>query len=474
MDKKMKKCQDKNILYNPVTKRCYKSCEQKNKVTHPITKKCRKPCNKDKIRRLEDFRCVKPDTQKKRKTTVKKNKTKKLRLKPVPEPEPKPVPEPKPKPAPAPKRLESMLTEEKKEQIAKEKPVTEKPVTEQLIPEPLQKSLAKNFSFLEGLIQKGKGKVVDYHASDRVSEIITIYFYKKYKQECPMYPIKTYNTFDQPKIKKFFKDNAKTHTHEQIKRMFLTSQRADYRVWDKDKFLTNLKLCLDTGEQLVIVPVRVPGHFNMLFIKVATREIIRFEPHGKVLTVGNDKNINTFLNKLTDDINKYLNLAGAKKFTYKPPTETCPRNTSQMPNGFYQGFQEAEIREKKADKRKEGGGFCVLWSWFFAECVMANPEMDIKEVYKEAWDAIRTNELGFATIIRGYFISINEELVKMNKTFSIDKKYIYEHPQDIDMFLAYLDAEREHLKKKPRKIFQDGGKKFILPAPNPKAKPLLL
>jgi hypothetical protein len=216
----------------------------------------------------------------------------------------------------------------------------------------------------------------------------------------------------------------------------------------------------------------------MLFIKVATREIIRFEPHGNKLKVGltekADKAIDTFLKKLTDDINKYFNLAGAKKFTYKPPMEACPRKTSQMPNDFYQGFQEAEIREKKADKRKEGGGFCVLWSWFFAECVMANPDMDIKDVYKEAWDAIRTNELGFATIIRGYFISINEELVKMNKTFSIDKSYIYEHPQDIDMFLAYLDAEREHLKKKPRKIFQNGGKKFILPEANPKAKPVVL
>ena len=55
----LEKCERKSLLYNRKTRRCYKSCQQKNKVTHPVTKKCRKPCKKDKIRRIEDFRCVK-------------------------------------------------------------------------------------------------------------------------------------------------------------------------------------------------------------------------------------------------------------------------------------------------------------------------------------------------------------------------------------------------------------------------------
>jgi hypothetical protein len=55
----MEKCRKKDRLYNAITKRCYKSCEQKKKDTHPVTKKCRKRCQSDKIRRVEDFRCVK-------------------------------------------------------------------------------------------------------------------------------------------------------------------------------------------------------------------------------------------------------------------------------------------------------------------------------------------------------------------------------------------------------------------------------
>lgn len=85
---------------------------------------------------------------------------------------------------------------------------------------------------------------------------------------------------------------------------------------------------------------------------------------------------------------------------------------------FYDGFQEMEDLQKPHTKEP---GFCQqLWSWFFAECVVANPEMDIKDVYKEAWDTVNTDEGNFATIIRRYFLSINEELLKMNEELSIN------------------------------------------------------
>jgi hypothetical protein len=434
----MEKCQQKKLLYNSITKRCYKPCEQKNKVTHPVTKKCRQPCKKDKIRRSEDFRCVTH------------NKTLKKKAQ-------RPAQAQRAKsPAPAPEQVSTV----------------------QLIPPPLKQELVKNFSFLDKLLQKGQGiKAVDYKSSSRVSEIITIYFFKKYKQTCPIYAIKTYSEFETAQLKQYYKKHAKTHTQAQLKQHLLQKQKAEYVEWDKNKFLANLKLCLETGEQLIIIPVRVPSHLNMLFIKVATREVIRFEPHGAEYRGGakaDDTNINTFLANLTKDINAELKLTGDKKFTYKAPSEICPRNPQ---TGFYLGFQSMEGRQQKPDPKREAKGFCLLWSWFFAECVMANPGMDIKEVYKEAWDVLKNNEGGFATIIRGYFLSINEELVKMNKTFRIHSDYITENPYNNDAYLAYLNEEREHLQRKPRKVFQDGGLKnanFILPAANPKVKPIVL
>jgi hypothetical protein len=131
-----------------------------------------------------------------------------------------------------------------------------------------------------------------------------------------------------------------------------------------------------------------------------------------------------------------------------------------------------EVRNKKAE-RLEGGGFCQLWSWFFAECVIQNPEMDVKEVYKEAFNALNTNENKFATIIRGYFFSINDELKKMKKTYTIAKNK-EKKIKNNDILLDYLLKSQAHLKTKPQKVFQDGGKKhkFILPKANPKAAPV--
>jgi hypothetical protein len=430
----MEKCHAKGILYNAVTKRCYKSCEQKNKDTHPVTKKCRKRCKSEKIRRVEDFRCVKK--------TLKINK----------------------------KRPQKVY---QKKAVKKKEPETDEEPREELVPPPLQKELQKNFQFLNELIAKGKGKTVKYDG-DMVSEFITVYFHEKYKQHCPMYPIRTYSHFDTEEYKEIYKKYIKKFkTEAALKSYMLNGNKYGFIDWNKDKFLKNLKLCLETGEQIIIVPLRIPGHLNMLIVKVSTREIIRFEPHGSVFSnVPEDNKTNTFLEKLTVELNDYLNLADNRKFTYVKPSKLCPNYNANLSNYKIPGFQSMEAYRELG--KGEGGGFCQLWSWFFAECVIQNPEMDVKEVYKEAFNALKTNEDNFATIIRGYFFSINDELKKMNKTYTIQKTK-KEKWTDADILLDYLKQSQVNLKNKERKTFQNGGikkHKFILPKANPKATPV--
>ena len=421
----MEKCQKKDRLYNSKTKRCYKSCEQKQKDTHPVTQKCRKKCNKEKVRRAEDFRCVKKTSKiYKKKTVTKKAKT------------------------PTPK------------------------AQEELVPPPLQKELQKNFQFLHDLIQKGQGKTVKYDG-DMVSEFITVYFHERYKQHCPMYPIRTYSHFDTEEYKEIYKKYIKKfRTEEALKSYMLNGNKYGFIDWNKDKFLKNLKLCLETGEEIIIVPLRIPEHLNMLIVKAPTREIIRFEPHGSMFSnVSEDNKTNLFLEKLTVELNNYLNLADNRKFVYVKPSKLCPNYNANLSNYKIPGFQSMEGLARELGKG-EGGGFCQLWSWFFAECVIQNPEMDVKEVYKEAFNALKTNEDNFATIIRGYFFSINDELKKMNTTYTIQKTK-KETWTDADILLDYLKQSQVNLKNKERKPFT-GGKKhtFILPKANPKATPV--
>jgi hypothetical protein len=459
----MEKCRAKDRLYNITTKRCYKSCEQKKKDTHPVTKKCRQRCKGDKTRRVEDFRCVK---------TTRKIREKYLKKK-IPTPKAATPKAATPKAA-TPKAATPKAATPK---AATPKAATPKANKEEIVPPPLQKELTKNFKFIDNLLRKGEGKNVSYNGSVRISEYITVYFHEKYKQHCPMYPIKTYSQFDTDYFRKIYKKNKVRFTEAQFKEYALKNYKADFIEWNKDKFLKNLKLCLDSGEELIMIPMRIPSHLNMIIFKVPTREIIRFEPHGPTYN-GQDKTIdkdtNTFLEKLTNDINVYLKLADNRKFTYKNPTKICPNYNANLSSYSFPGFQSMEVRSTR-HARGEGGGFCQLWSWFFAECVIQNPEMDVKEVYKEAFDALKNNENNFATIIRGYFISINEELLKMKKVFSIKRgKFTDEKASKNDILLDYLLKSNTHLKTKPQKVFQDGGKKhkFILPEANPKAAPV--
>jgi hypothetical protein len=429
----MEKCHVKDRLYNAVTKRCYKSCEQKNKVTHPVTKKCRQKCKSEKIRRVEDFRCVKK--------TLKKN----------------------------PRKLYQKRPLKTKEQIIKAQVRRDfEERNEELVPPPLQKELQKNFQFLDEWIKKGEGKTVKYDG-DMVSEFITVYFHEKYKQHCPMYPIKTYSSFENERYKKTYNLNKKNFTEAGFKEYLLKNHKYEYIDWDKDKFLKNMKLCLETGEQLILIPLRIPRHLNMLIIKAPTREIIRFEPHGSKFRDESEENkTNTFLEELTNDINVYLNLADNRRFTYVKPSKLCPNYNTNL---NHYGFQAMEIYTRKSGK-SEGGGFCQLWSWFFAECVIQNPEMDVKEVYKEAFNALKNNFNNFATIIRGYFFSINDELKKMKKTFTIQKTKKAKWTES-DILLDYLKQSQRRLQAKERKTFQAGGikkPKFILPKANPQAE----
>jgi hypothetical protein len=332
---------------------------------------------------------------------------------------------------------------------------------EELISPKLEKELIKNFQFINELIDKGKDTTINYNPTIKVSDIITIYFHEKYKQECPMYPITIHNFFDRPEYLERIKLIPKIE-QEDIKEYSMKYRKRSVIGWNKDKFLKNLKLCLDKNINIILVPVHDIYHTNMLIIKAKTREIIRFEPHGKEQkNISKDEELNIFLTNLTNDINVYLNLLDNSQFRYIPPTEICPKDIKTN-SRFVHGFQALE--GFKAKKPEEGLGFCQLWSWFFAECIINNPEMDVKDVYKESYRALLNKNMdNFAWVIRGYFISINEELVKMQNFYSIDSRYM--NKTDTNVLIEYLNKSRENLETKPLEEFK-GGKyknKFVLP-----------
>ena len=183
-------CVNKGRIYNVKTNRCIRTCEEKNKVTHPVTKKCRQHCKSDKIRRIEDFRCVKTLKNKHKiykfikKITPKKITPKKPAAK-------KPVAK-----KPVAKKPVAKKTGKKiilKKQTTSKKVEIIKKSEEEFVPPSIQKELKVNLKMFDKWMSKGfvNGNIqsIDYTASDRISDIIQVYLHKKYKQNCPIYPI---------------------------------------------------------------------------------------------------------------------------------------------------------------------------------------------------------------------------------------------------------------------------------------------
>jgi hypothetical protein len=194
--------------------------------------------------------------------------------------------------------------------------------------------------------------------------------------------------------------------------------------WNENKFLESLKFCLEHNYKTLCIPLTLilsnnTGHQNLLIIKVDTREIIRFEPHGSMVRTNDIKDnefANNFLEDLTKKINNYLDLYKPHKrtFYYFEPNYICPRLNNNLRR---EGFQMLEESDRRHRKTNEGGGFCQLWSMFFMECIIRNPDMDIKDVYKYAYTLMNDDPKYFRDVIRGYFIDIDEEIKKMNKFY---------------------------------------------------------
>ena len=99
------------------------------------------------------------------------------------------------------------------------------------------------------------------------------------------------------------------------------------------------------------------------------------------------------------------------------------------------------------------------------ECILKNPDMDVKDVYKNAYETMKDDPTYFRNVIEGYFAYINEELKKM-KTFlykSIEKKNLLEtlemknYPTFYKAFNTLLRNKKQDILKRPFKAFTGEG-----------------
>lgn len=171
------------------------------------------------------------------------------------------------------------------------------------------------------------------------------------------------------------------------------------------KFWNNFKKC--KSKRFVILPFGYDcvdsGHANWLLYDKETRSLERFEPYGKVndktcLNPPNlDKEIEEIFKKNLGD--EYI------KHYYSPLSYSRERNL--------QTLQEAE------NEKMEIVGFCSVWSCFWIDLRLSNPDIDrkilIEMTRKELMKIKKKEGISYTQFIRNYsglIVDVAKEIEK--------------------------------------------------------------
>jgi len=159
----------------------------------------------------------------------------------------------------------------------------------------------------------------------------------------------------------------------------------------------------------------ISGHANILVYKSATNSIEQFEPHGSYYKSNKDTRINEQIVKYFSDMITTMNSINMKRnriyydrdIQYIKPYELCP---------YVKGLQTFN---KKASKYDIEPGFCVMWSMFYAELSLLNPEIEGKEILSSIlnWLKSKKNVNYAKNIMRGYTRIMMEEVLEYENDF---------------------------------------------------------
>ena len=182
---------------------------------------------------------------------------------------------------------------------------------------------------------------------------------------------------------------------------------ANYKLYIMDDFFDLFKKCMNRGKKYVIIPLAIEllngAHGNYLIYDKKTNEIERFEPNGS----GYPKGFN-YNGDLLDSILEKKITEFDKNIKYIKPKDYLPKI----------GFQLLDSIEIGKDKIGDPGGFCALWSLWYADMKLTYSMYNRKKLVKYLIKYIKSNNLSFRNVIRNYstdVVNIRDKLLKHAK-----------------------------------------------------------
>jgi len=258
------------------------------------------------------------------------------------------------------------------------------------LPQPI--IVSKNITnLLDELERKGE-TIVTICGYSNIETLFYLYLIKKYKSNCVA-----------KKIGKLRRDNTLLGISIDIKNKLTKEEDTEIRqdFVNLAKTLTN---CIKKGEKTIIIPLNyykghtLQGHSNMLIYRKMTNVIEHFEPHGGVFKENEktQENIEKLMELFIRFFNAELKKEGLAQITYINATNVCP---------YLRGLQNLEEKSLLKRSKDEPGGYCSVWSMFFAELCLKNPEKSSEQVLEDIYNYLTTKKSAenyLRKVIRGY------------------------------------------------------------------------
>ncbi len=257
------------------------------------------------------------------------------------------------------------------------------------LPEPIKVSkLITNQ--LDELERKGES-IVSFCGYANIETIFYLHLIKKYKSKCVS-------------KKKGYFDKSDTLLGMTIS-MSAKLTKIDESLMNEEfaNLAKTLTQCIKKGEETIIIPLRyccvkMGGHSNVLIYRRRTNTIEHFEPHGGEIDLGKriqanlEKKIHLFITIFNAELKKN----NIPEVSYVPATSVCP---------YLEGLQSLENNSLLKKGKSEPGGYCSVWSMFFAELCLKNPDKSSEEILENIYNYLKTKacaENYLRKVIRGY------------------------------------------------------------------------
>lgn len=233
-----------------------------------------------------------------------------------------------------------------------------------------------------------------------------------------------------------------------------------------------IKKIQTTSQEVIIIPLIIQvmenSHINMLIYRKSLNVLEHYEPYGNQIPNVTDlnANINRILNLIVNKMNqinvenKYLYVPN--NIQYLEPSNICPIN---------KGFQTIE-NELILSNKIEKGGFCMIWSIFFAEMTLENPSLTSKEIFDSIFNNLNNDSLKVKSLIRGYLSYLYDTILNIVQQISGKSTITYKQIQPLlstkkfqklfnnfiqDKFQKYnkIDIKKYFEKPEPENVFSE-------------------